>query len=223
MADEQIVGSPEREIHVQALVQLEKVKTPVKEENEEEIYKMRAKLYRYHTDETDGSMWKERGVGDVKIMKHKIRGTYRVVMRRDKTLKLCANHALTANMEIKPHGSSDKAFIWSTPSDYADGEPTAETLCVRFGKPESATEFKDKFEECVKLQQSDSDKDSSDKLAKDLSSLNVKDDNDNTKQSESNDEAAAAATKNETTTNGDVPSVDTGEKKDGESKEEAKD
>ena len=52
----------------------------------------RAKLYRYFTS-ADETCWKERGVGEMKIMKHKTKGTYRIVMRRDKTLKLCANHA----------------------------------------------------------------------------------------------------------------------------------
>ena len=52
----------------------------------------RAKLYRFFT-EKDETGWKERGVGEMKIMKHKTKGTFRIVMRRDKTLKLCANHA----------------------------------------------------------------------------------------------------------------------------------
>ena len=52
----------------------------------------RAKVYRYFVDKEDGSMWKERGVGDVRLMKNKEGGTYRVLMRRDQTLKICLNH-----------------------------------------------------------------------------------------------------------------------------------
>ena len=52
----------------------------------------RSKLYRYFVDSEDGPSWKERGVGDVRILQHKKDKTYRLVMRRDKTLKLCANH-----------------------------------------------------------------------------------------------------------------------------------
>ena len=44
-------------------------------------------------DEEDGATWKERGVGEIKIMKHKTRTAYRIIMRRDKTLKICANHS----------------------------------------------------------------------------------------------------------------------------------
>ena len=39
-------------------------------------------------------------------------------------------------MEIKSHASNEKALLWSTPADYADGESTPETLCIRFGKAE---------------------------------------------------------------------------------------
>ena len=37
--------------------------------------------------------WKERGVGDVKFMEHKTKNqNIRLIMRRDKTHKICANH-----------------------------------------------------------------------------------------------------------------------------------
>lgn len=39
--------------------------------------------------------WKERGTGELKMLQHKRTSKIRVVMRRDKTLKICANHAST--------------------------------------------------------------------------------------------------------------------------------
>ena len=51
----------------------------------------RAKLYRFETS-GDENEWKERGVGEVKILKHGDKGTHRILMRRDKTFKICANH-----------------------------------------------------------------------------------------------------------------------------------
>ena len=51
----------------------------------------RAKLYRFDRTETPAE-WKERGTGDVKILQHKDSKHCRILMRRDKTLKLCANH-----------------------------------------------------------------------------------------------------------------------------------
>jgi Ran-binding protein 1 len=169
---EVVIGSPERDILVKPIVHLEKVNLNKNEDNEKELYKMRAKLYRYFVDEEDGSMWKERGIGDVRILKNTQTGTYRVLMRRDKTLKLCLNHYLYPKMEIKAHASNEKALLWSTPADFADGESKPETLCIRFGKPESAVEFKAKFEECVNSLSTENGDD--DKLVNALSGLDVK-------------------------------------------------
>lgn len=49
----------------------------------------RAKLFRFSKDSSE---WKERGTGDVRLLQHKESKKVRLVMRRDKTLKVCANH-----------------------------------------------------------------------------------------------------------------------------------
>lgn len=49
----------------------------------------RAKLFRFDKETKE---WKERGTGDVRLLEHKTNGKVRLVMRRDKTLKVCANH-----------------------------------------------------------------------------------------------------------------------------------
>lgn len=67
----------------------EKVETKTNEESEEQVFKMRAKLFKFVRDANE---WKERGTGDVRLLKHKENGKTRLVMRRDKTLKVCANH-----------------------------------------------------------------------------------------------------------------------------------
>ena len=51
----------------------------------------RAKLFRYD-NESEPNEWKERGTGECKLLKHKETGYRRILMRRDKTLKICANH-----------------------------------------------------------------------------------------------------------------------------------
>lgn len=48
----------------------------------------RAKLFRFVKESSE---WKERGTGEAKILKPEA-GKIRLVMRRDKTLKVCANH-----------------------------------------------------------------------------------------------------------------------------------
>lgn len=67
----------------------EKVETKTNEESEEQVFKMRAKLFKFDRDSRE---WKERGTGDVRLLKHKENKKTRLVMRRDKTLKVCANH-----------------------------------------------------------------------------------------------------------------------------------
>ena len=57
--------------------QLVDVKTG--EEDEEVMYKQRARLYRYVKDL---SVWKERGVGDVKLLRHKDTGLLRLIMEQ---------------------------------------------------------------------------------------------------------------------------------------------
>lgn len=49
----------------------------------------RAKLFRHDKDSKE---WKERGTGEAKLLFNEQNKTVRVLMRRDKTLKLCANH-----------------------------------------------------------------------------------------------------------------------------------
>ena len=67
----------------------EKVEVKTNEEQEDAIFKMRAKLFKFDRDSRE---WKERGTGDVRLLKHKDNKKIRLLMRRDKTLKVCANH-----------------------------------------------------------------------------------------------------------------------------------
>jgi E3 SUMO-protein ligase RanBP2 len=63
-------------IHFEPIVQLpECVDLKTGEEDEEEVFRQRAKLYRYEVSE-----WKERGVGDMKIMKNKFTGKHQTII-----------------------------------------------------------------------------------------------------------------------------------------------
>ena len=83
--------APESEdVHFEPVIRLtEKVDVKTGEEIEEQTFKMRAKLFKFVRESNE---WKERGTGDVRLLKHKENGKTRLVMRRDKTLKVCANH-----------------------------------------------------------------------------------------------------------------------------------
>ena len=127
------------------LPELVEVKTG--EEDEEVLFKHRAKVYRY-CGET--KQWKERGVGDIKILKHKVSSVHRVLLRRDQVHKIAANHRITPEMELKPLASSETAWCWYA-MDFSEGheaEGSLEHLAVRFKTADAAQEFKSVFNAC---------------------------------------------------------------------------
>ena len=129
--------------HYEAIVQVTKLDTiKTGEEDDEIVFKHRAKLYRFD------KQWKDRGIGDIKLTKNVKTGYCRVIMRRDIVYKLCANHAIMPNMELNMLESSDRSWIWFTPSDYSEGlPPQPQQFCVKFKNKQVATEFKTRFEE----------------------------------------------------------------------------
>jgi hypothetical protein len=90
--------------------------------------------------------WRERGLGEVKILKNRNTNECRLLMRQEKTLKLCANHKIAPTTELKPTaGSGDKSWTFSA-VDFADGEAKTELFALRFGAVDSAENFKKVFE-----------------------------------------------------------------------------
>lgn len=141
--DEDAADEEEADVHFEPLVQLEKVDVKTNEENEDVTYKVRAKLFRFHADTKE---WKERGTGDVKFLKHKESGKTRILMRRDKTLKICANHLISPDYELKPNIGSDRSWVYTVTADVSEGEAEAQTLAIRFGSKENADKFKEAFD-----------------------------------------------------------------------------
>ena len=115
------------------------------DDNADTLFAHRCKLFRY---DAGSKQWKERGVGDMKIMKHRTSGKVRLIMRRDQILKICCNHYISKEMKLVP-GNSEKSWIWFTHSDYSDETPKEEKLAVRFKHVETASEFRRVFDECV--------------------------------------------------------------------------
>jgi len=73
------------------------------------------------------------------------------VMRRDKTLKVCANHFIASEMRLQPNIGSDRSWVWKVLADYSESLPTSETLAIRFANSGNAEQFKIKFEEAQKI------------------------------------------------------------------------
>jgi len=148
ISDEQAKEEAEREadVHFEPVVHLETVETSNGEENEEAIFTMRAKLFRFDTKEKE---WKERGVGDVRFMKHKESQKIRILMRQEKTLKVRLNHYVVPGLELSEMASSDRAWMWNCPMDYSEEEPQPDIFAIRFANHENALKFRDAFEDAI--------------------------------------------------------------------------
>jgi len=104
------------------------------EEDEEETFRQRGKLSRL----ADGE-WKQRGLGDIRLLKHKVTGRVRLVMRQEKTLKLVANHVVDPVTPLQARPDSDQYLVYKG-DDYSEGElkPTTYLLKVKDGEAAAA-------------------------------------------------------------------------------------
>lgn len=124
-------------------VDLPEVEVKTGEEDKDLIYKGRGKLYRWHDEQ-----WKERGTGDVKLLRDKSTQKVSMVMRQDSTKKVVANFILEEDplCILVPHAGSDKAWLWMA-HDFSEAEATREKFALRFATPEKSLEFKKAFDE----------------------------------------------------------------------------
>ncbi|KAG0344183.1 single stranded nucleic acid binding protein [Podila humilis] len=135
---ENVTVEEEAEVHFEPVIKLEAVEVKTHEEDEEVIFKMRAKLFRFFKDINE---WKERGTGDVRLLQHKDSKKVRLLMRRDKTLKVCANHNISPDMKLAPNVGSDRSWVWNIPMDYSEEPAEPMTFAIRFANAENADLF----------------------------------------------------------------------------------
>jgi E3 SUMO-protein ligase RanBP2 len=136
----------EPQVDFKPLVKLQEVEVKTGEEDEIAVFKQRCKLYRFDSDTKE---WKEKGTGEMKILKHKINeGMYRILMRRDQVLKLCANHRITSDLKFEIY--NEKQVRWHA-QDYSEGEGKHETLAARFKNEEEAKNFIKEADEAKKV------------------------------------------------------------------------
>eukprot|EP01112_Ceratiomyxa_fruticulosa_P013977 TRINITY_DN396_c0_g1_i4.p1 TRINITY_DN396_c0_g1~~TRINITY_DN396_c0_g1_i4.p1 ORF type:complete len:210 (-),score=67.95 TRINITY_DN396_c0_g1_i4:118-747(-) len=138
--------NPEAEANVnfEPVIKLKAVETKTFEEEEDVLFKMRAKLFGWGKDVSGQPCWRERGTGDVKFLKHQKTGKSRMLMRREKTFKVCANFYITPQVNLKVNPTSDRSWIWAV-VDYSE-EPKEELFAIRFATSENANKFKEEFE-----------------------------------------------------------------------------
>ena len=119
----------------------EKIEVKTGEENEDVLYSHRAKLFRFSDKE-----WKERGLGDIKVLRHRESGKLRVVMRREQIHKICLNFFLTDEVELKPR--DDNSWTFFAP-DFSEGEIEPTLFAIRFKNKDIAGEFKKAIDDAL--------------------------------------------------------------------------
>jgi Ran-binding protein 1 len=118
------------------------------------LFSKRSKLFVYGETLLDvgtgNKTWKERGIGDIRLLRHKEMQKIRLLMRQEKTMKVIVNHFVDPRIAMEPNVGSDRSWVWSA-FDFSDGESLKETIfAIRFADSDIANEFKAKFEECQK-------------------------------------------------------------------------
>lgn len=120
----------------------------VGEEYEEEMFAERATLFHFIKGE-----WKNFGVGDAKLLRHKETGDVRFIHRQEKTFKMLANHyvkqqALYCIPNANP--SSQRSWAW-TALDCAGCMPQVHQIGLKLASPEIALEFQRLFDDAKEL------------------------------------------------------------------------
>jgi E3 SUMO-protein ligase RanBP2 len=136
----------EPEIDFKPIVQLKEVEVKTGEEDDDVLFKARCKLFKFDSEAKD---WKEKGLGDMKLLQNRQNKSIRVLMRREQVLKLCANHKITPDMKLKE--MTPKQYSWAA-MDFSDPDnPKTEMLLARFGTEETAKLFDKEFEKAVEF------------------------------------------------------------------------
>ncbi|XP_026089661.1 E3 SUMO-protein ligase RanBP2 isoform X1 [Carassius auratus] len=134
----------DHEVHFEPIVSLPVVEVRSSQEDEKILFKERAKLFRW---EHQLNQWMERGVGDINILFHPVKKSYRLLMRCEQMLEVCANHIISPSIELKPMNTSANALVWKA-NNYSEGDSKVEQLAARFKTPELAESFRRAFTDC---------------------------------------------------------------------------
>merc|ERR1712166_745689 len=127
------------------LVQLSQQQVCSGEEDEDVVFEMRAKAFRFGEDVGGDRCWKERGKGQLKLLKNKENGKVRVLLRVDKTRKIRLNHFIYESYELQPNPTNDCAWVYFA-TDFSDECPNESKICIKFGSVENAAAWKEQWD-----------------------------------------------------------------------------
>ena len=123
------------------IVDLPEVGAKTGEEDEDEVFKARAKLYRWREQQ-----WKERGIGDLRILRGKDTGKLRCVMRQEQTMKVRCNFFVHGQdlCKLEKLKTAEKSWFW-TCADFSEEKLALERYCARFKTDEDYNAFEKHF------------------------------------------------------------------------------
>lgn len=145
--NENVVEDANYDPHYDPIIALpDEIVVSTGEENESKVFGERAKLYRYDATNKE---WKERGVGEFKVLHHPGNNSYRLLLRREQIHKLVLNMGLSSDFQMNPMKQSDKAYCWVGPNYADESNGAVESLSVRFKNGQLAQKFNETVQHCV--------------------------------------------------------------------------
>ena len=127
------------------IVDLPEVKVETNEGQEEVIFSAKSKMYRF----TD-NQWKERGIGELKIVKNKPTSRVRCFLKQEQTFKLRCMFELLAETgeSLEKLKTAEKSWMWKC-IDFSEGKAKVEKFCARFKTAEDFDKFAEEFKKGV--------------------------------------------------------------------------
>ena len=124
----------------------DEVEVTTDEEGYKVMFTARTKLYRFTEKQ-----WKERGLGDIKILYSSEKQHARLIMRRELVYKVCLDHYIKKDMEIQfRSGTEQNILVWGA-VDYSDETPAMYAFNAKFKNEDIASELKKKLEDVQAL------------------------------------------------------------------------
>lgn len=100
-----------------------------------ESYKQRSTLYRFRAGE-----WKLGGLGEARLLQHKVTRHVGFQLRQEKAGKIVANHPVVGGgyyCDLRPNNGNGKCWVWAA-EDHSEEEVLTEHFALRFGALELA-------------------------------------------------------------------------------------
>lgn len=148
---EEAVDNPEQEVEIgnYKIINLAR-KAPVEEDKSETLFKARSKIYIWDKESKE---WKERGLGNISVVKEEKTGKIKIVHVQEQTFKLRAFFYVYGEKMclLKKMETVKNAFCF-TCIDYSDDvtKPAIRQFGIRFNKEEEFNKFQEVVEESRK-------------------------------------------------------------------------